>query len=193
MIEYISGVIDSKGPTHVVIHAGWIGYKLIVPLSTSENLPARSVKVKLLTHHYIREDREDLYGFLTESERTMFALLLGVSGIGPKISIAALSCLSVGELVDAIAGGRSDVLVRINGVGKKTAERLVLELRDRIEGVGIDLANMPASVGIRQDALSALEALGLSRKKAEQMIRKVLQSHPDVDTAEELVRLAFMV
>ena len=190
MIEYIEGILSSKGPAHAVIDVQGIGYRIYIPMSTSDKLPDTGKKVRLLTHHYTREDREHLFGFFTSGERAIFELFLGVSGVGPRIAVAALSTLSPEDLVKYITLRQPVMLQRISGVGRKTAERLVVELFDRIQD--LDLAQTEESgVAIaRADALAALETLGLSRAKAEQLLRKVMRTHPEVNTAEELVQLA---
>jgi len=190
MIEYLEGVLSGKGPTHAIIDVQGIGYRIFIPMSTSDKLPDTGKKVRLLTHHYTREDREQLYGFVTSGERSLFELFLGVSGIGPRIAIAALSTHSPENLVRYISSRQSVMLQRINGVGRKTSERLVVELIDRIRELDLEQSEEFGSASARTDALAALETLGLSRLKAEQLIRKVLRSYPDVNTAEEMVQLA---
>ena len=145
MIEYIEGILSSKGPTHAVINVQGIGYRVFIPMSTSDKLPKTGEKVRLLTHHYTREDREQLFGFVSSGERAIFELFLSVSGIGPRIAIAALSTLSPEELVKYITLREPVMLQRINGVGRKTAERLVVDLFDRISE--LDLAQVDSSGG----------------------------------------------
>lgn len=190
MIEYIEGLLSSKGPTHAVIDVQGIGYRVFIPMSTSDKLPETGKKVRLLTHHYTREDREQLFGFVSPGERAIFELFLGVSGIGPRIAVAALSTLTPDELVKYITLKQPVMLQRISGVGRKTAERLVVELFDRISELDLAQVEDSGAASARADALAALETLGVSRAKAEQLLRKVMRSHPDVHTAEEFVQLA---
>ena len=190
MIEYIEGTLTGKGPAHAIIDVQGIGYRIFIPMSTSDKLPDTGKKVHLLTHHYTREDREQLYGFVTSGERALFELFLGVSGIGPRIAIAALSTHSPENLVQYISSRQPAMLQRISGVGRKTSERLVVELIDRIRELDLEQGEEFGLASARTDALAALETLGLSRPKAEQLIRKVMRSHPDVNTAEEMVQLA---
>ncbi len=190
MIEYIEGILSTKGPTHAVIDVQGIGYKVFIPMSTSDKLPDSGKKIRLLTHHYTREDRENLFGFFTSGERAIFELFLGVSGVGPRIAIAALSTLTPEELVKYITLRQPVMLQRISGVGRKTAERLVVELFDRIRELDLAQTEESGASTARADALAALETLGLSRAKAELMVRKVIRSHPEVNTAEEYVQLA---
>ena len=190
MIEYIEGILSSKGPAHAVIDVHGIGYRIFIPMSTSDKLPDVGKKVRLLTHHYTREDREQLFGFSSSSERALFELFLTVSGIGPRIAIAALSTLTPDDLVKYITLKQPIMLQRISGVGRKTAERLVVELFDRVRDLDLAQAQESGGVTARTDALAALETLGLSRAKAEQLLRKVMRSHPEINTAEEFVQLA---
>lgn len=190
MIEYVEGTLSSKGPTHAVIDVHGIGYRIFIPMSTSDRLPSAGQKVRLLTHHYTREDREQLFGFFTLGERTIFELFLRVSGIGPKIAVAALSTHTPEQLVEYITLRQPDMLQRISGVGRKTAERLVVELFDRIQDLDLEQTGESGAGLARADALAALETLGLSRAKAEQLLRKVMRTHPEITKAEEFVQLA---
>ena len=133
MIDYVSGKLAAKKPTEAVIDVGGIGYKVLIPTSTFEKLPATGQETAVLTHHYVREDAITLFGFATSEERTVFNMMLAVSGVGPKLALAALSALRPSEIRDRVLEGDSAMLTRIPGVGKKTAERLVIELRDRLE------------------------------------------------------------
>jgi len=193
MIDFVSGKLASKKPTEVVIAVSGIGYRLLIPTSTFEQLPDLGKTTELLCHHYVREDAILLFGFYTDAERSIFNLLLGVSGVGPKLALAALSALRPDEIQDRIVSGDAAMLTRIPGVGRKTAERLIVDLRDKFEKMSF--AEHGASVGdssasARSDAIAALEALGLSRVAADRSLRDVIRKHPDVEAAEELIRLA---
>ncbi|MEP0547309.1 MAG: Holliday junction branch migration protein RuvA [Rhodothermales bacterium] len=195
MITYVSGTLAHKSPTDAVIDVQGLGYELLIPASSYEKLPATGKNVKLLTHHYVREDAVTLFGFATEAERTLFRTLVGVSGVGPKLALAALSAMPPETLRDHILEGDASVLTRIPGVGKKTAERLVVELRDRLATLdGFEGATAVGGSGetasVRADARSALESLGFSRADAEKRIRTALRDHDGAVTAEELIRLA---
>ena len=159
-------------------------------MSTSDKLPDTGKKVRLLTHHYTREDREELFGFISSGEREIFELFIGISGVGPKIAIAALSTLALEDLVQCITRRDPVLLQRIRGVGRRTAERLVIELYDRVNELNLGQPEESRAGTARADALAALETLGLSRAKAEQLLRRVMRDHPDVDAAEEFVQLA---
>lgn len=194
MIAYVSGKLAAKKLTEVIVDVHGLGYRLLIPTSTYEVLPEIGAPVHLFTHYYVREDAVLLFGFATEAERALFELLIGVAGVGPRLALAALSTLSPGQLRDAVTTGNAQALKRIPGVGQRLAERLIVELRDRL--ALLDLAELaPAGVDdvraqARADALAALEALGLPRAAAERSLRKVLRQHPGLQSAEELIRLA---
>lgn len=196
MITYVSGTLAHKAPTDAVIDVQGLGYELLIPTSSYEKLPAMGKPVKLLTVHHVREDALTLFGFATEAERTLFKTMIGVSGVGPKLALAALSAMPPDTLRDHILEGDASVLTQIPGVGKKTAQRLVVELRDRLasldgfEGGPATGGDSGGTASIRADARSALEALGFSRADAEKRIRTALRDHDGVATAEELIRLA---
>ncbi len=191
MIAYVSGVLVSKKPTEVIVDVGGIGYRVLVPTSTFEQLPATGKKVHLTTFHHVREDAEMLYGFARESEYVVFGMMLAVSGVGPKLALAALSALPPNEIRERILEGDAALLTRIPGVGRKTAERMIVELRDRFEKMDPSDATSPAApAAFRADALAALEALGLSGGAADKAVRSVLKKHPDLTSAEDIIRLA---
>jgi len=197
MITYLSGKLIEKKPTEAVIDVHGLGYHLFIPTSTFEGLPATGEAVKVFTHFYVREDAQLLFGFGTRAERSVFEIMLSVSGIGPKLALACLSSMRPVELRDRVLEGEIAMLTRIPGVGKKTAERLVIELRDRLAKLDLgELGAAPLGGGsevlaaARADALGALETLGFSRAAAEKSLRLVLRKHPGVQSAEELIRLA---
>lgn len=195
MIAYVSGTLTVKKPTEAIIDVQGLGYRLLIPTSTYEVLPAAGQPAKLHTYQYVREDTLQLFGFATTAEREMFEVLIAVSGVGPKLGLAALSALRPAELRDHVLAGDSSVLTNIPGVGRKTADRLIVELRDRLARLDLGEA-APLSGGdaaraeARADALAALEALGFSRAAAEKNLRKVLRNHPGIQSAEDLIRLA---
>ena len=195
MIVHVAGTLSEKKPAHAIIDVGGIGYFLAIPTSTFEALPDVGAAVRLLAHMVVREDAHLLFGFATPAERELFEALISVSGVGPKLALAALSALPPAELQRRILEGDAAMLVQIPGIGRKTAERLVVDLRDRVSR--LELAGTGTLGGAddgrseaRADALAALEALGLARATAERNLRKVLRAHPGLQTAEELVRLA---
>lgn len=166
MIGRIHGILLEKTPPLVLIDCSGVGYECEVPMSTFYHLPAVGEKVTLLTHFVVREDAQLLYGFGTQQERATFRQLLKVNGIGAKSALSILSGLSIDDLVQAVALQETGMLTRVPGVGKKTAERLLLELKDKftLEGVAAMNANQPKSVS--SDVLNALLALGYNEKEA---------------------------
>lgn len=166
MIGRIHGILLEKTPPLVLIDCSGVGYECEVPMSTFYHLPAVGEKVTLLTHFVVREDAQLLYGFGTQQERATFRQLLKVNGIGAKSALSILSGLSIDDLVQAVALQETNMLTRVPGVGKKTAERLLLELKDKftLEGVAAMNANQPKSVS--SDVLNALLALGYNEREA---------------------------
>jgi Holliday junction DNA helicase RuvA len=192
MIAHLRGVLLEKQPNRVVIESGGVGYDVTVPISTYTSLPDAGSEVRLRIYTHVREDTLALYGFLTAEEKALFEKLIGVSGIGPKLAVTVLSGLPAGELAAAIRQGQPDHLVRIPGVGKKTAERIVLELRDKLDflGAGETAALRPAALSaLEQDVVSALLNLGCARAAAEAAVRKVKAQDPP-DAFEPFFRRA---
>jgi len=179
MIGRLTGVIAEKSPPLVLIDVQGVGYEVDVPMSTFYNLGALGEQVSLLTHLSIREDAHVLFGFLTAEERATFRQLIKISGVGPKMALSLLSGLSVAELAAAVSKQDSGRLVKVPGIGKKTAERLLLELKGKL---GPDLA-LPASVANdnQADILQALIALGYSEKEAGAALKAL---PPDVGVSE---------
>jgi holliday junction DNA helicase RuvA len=176
MIAHLRGALFEKTPNSAIIDAGGVGYEVAISVSTFTRLPDPGAEVRLRIHTHVREDALALFGFVTADEKTLFEKLISVSGIGPRLAMAVLSGLAASELVTAIRSSQTDRLVRIPGVGKKTAERIVLELRDKLEGVGgapaAPVAKAPALSDLETDVLSALMNLGCQRVAAENAIRK---------------------
>ncbi len=162
-----------KNPPQILVEAGGVGYEIEVPMSTFYNLPASGERVTLLTHLVVREDAHLLYGFGTEAERRVFRQLLKISGVGARTALALLSGLSVAELIEAVAMQESGRLVKVPGIGRKTAERLLLELKgklgaDVVSGVAV---NRPKPVA--SDVMNALLALGYSDKEAQLAVKQM--------------------
>jgi Holliday junction DNA helicase RuvA len=179
MIGRLSGVIAEKTPPQIVIDVAGVGYEVDVPMSTFFNLGALGERAVLLTHLTVREDAHQLFGFLTHEERATFRLLIKISGVGPKMALGLLSGLSVAELAQAVSRQEAGRLTKVPGIGKKTAERLLLELKGKL---GADLV-LPAAVvnDAQADILQALVALGYSEKDAAATL-KVLP--PDVGVSD---------
>lgn len=192
MYNYLSGILAEKFPTQVTLDVNGIGFQLVVPLSTSQKLPQAGQKVKLLTHHVVREDAQLLFGFATEEERSLFRLLLTISGIGPKSAITVLSGLGIGELKRAIVNGSIPTLTSISGIGKKTAERIIIELREKVVVEGRDdepSEHLSLEKELMQDSLRALVSLGYTKQNAKAAIEKVMNSKSsDEWTPESLIR-----
>lgn len=164
MIGRLTGALLEKHPPQILVDVHGVGYEVDVPMSTFYNLPAQGEAVTLFTHFSVREDAQQLYGFLTVKEREAFRTLIKISGVGPKLALSVLSGLNVDELAQAVAMQETWRLVKIPGVGKKTAERLLLELKGRLADA---LPSAPDSpVNVAHDALNALMALGYSDKEA---------------------------
>jgi len=178
MIALLRGFLIEKHPNQAIVEAGGVGYDVTIPVSTYTHLPETGNEVRLRIHTHVREDALALYGFLTQDEKTMFEKLIGVSGIGPTLAVKVLSGLAAADLIQSIRRGEVDKLVRIPGVGKKTAERMVLELRDKLPAAsGEEPAPAAAALSpIDQDVLSALLNLGCARPQAEAAVRKAKAS-----------------
>ncbi len=171
MIGRLSGTLIEKQPPQIVLDVGGVGYELDVPMGTFYDLPALGASATLFVHYVVREDAHLLYGFATRSERDTFRSLIKISGIGPKIALAILSGMNADELALAIAGEDTSRLAKVPGIGKKTAERLVLELRGKLGGLSSGTAfasqSLPTALPTpRQDILHALLALGYNEREA---------------------------
>jgi holliday junction DNA helicase RuvA len=174
MIALLRGTLVEKNPNQAILETGGVGYDVIIPISTFSKLPDVGSETKLRIHTHVREDTLALYGFLTADEKNLFEKLIGVSGIGPGLAIKVLSGMPAGDLLGAIRRNEIEKLVRIPGVGKKTAERMVLELRDKLP-VPVDEdqgARGPSLSRLDEDVFSALLNLGCSRPAAEAAVRK---------------------
>lgn len=193
MIGRIAGVLLEKNPPQILVEAAGVGYEIEVPMSTFYNLPATGAQVTLLTHFVVREDAHLLYGFGSDAERRVFRQLLKISGIGARIALAVLSGLSVGELVEAVSMQEAGRLVKIPGIGKKTAERLLLELKDKL---GTDfgvMGNEGAAVGrakpVASDIFNALLGLGYSEKEAQGAVKLLPDGLSVSDGIRQALRL----
>jgi Holliday junction DNA helicase RuvA len=193
MITFLEGILVEKQPTRAVLNVAGVGYEVTISLATYDRLPDENTGCRILTHDHIREDVHDLYGFITEDERGLFRLLLGVSGIGPKTAMAVLSGLSVRELKAAIVERDIKRLSSISGIGKKTAERLVVELKDKfsageaLEAVSGTAELKPGDLKLR-DALMALISLGYKQADAQKMIKDAAAVLDKEASVEDLVR-----
>lgn len=177
MIGSLRGKLTEKRPNQVLVDVGGVGYLVFVPLSTFAGLPPLHAEASLLIHTHLREDQIALYGFLTAREKHFFELLISASGVGPSLALKILSGMSIEELVPAIRSGNLAELVRIPGVGKKTAERIVVELRDKLAGTEVPAASKAATKSqLEEDVASALENLGYDARSIEKAIEKARSS-----------------
>ena len=195
MIAYIRGSLIEKSPDRVVIEAVGVGYEMFIPVSTLDKLPREGDDVKLLAWHCVREDDEMLFGFATAAEREMFLKLPQVSGVGPRIALAILSGTSIGELSLAIASGNAKRISAIKGVGKKTAEKICVELKDKVNPIEALAASSrtsgdDAKAPMLRDAILALSALGFNEETSNRMVTGVIQANPSANDVETVVRLA---
>ncbi len=188
MIAKLRGKIIDKKPTEIVIDVNGVGYQVFISFNTFEDIPELNANTELFTYLSVRENSLTLFGFSTMSEKIVFEKLISVSGVGPKLAQSILSGIQTNELVDAIAAGDKSRLVAIPGVGRKTAERLVIELKDKMDSVDTETGYVHEGVSlIKNDAVNALIALGYNKKTAELTVRKILDLQPDI-SLEELIK-----
>ena len=171
MIGSIRGRLLEKNPPQILVETNGVGYEIDVPMSTLYNLPDIGAEVFLYTHYVVREDAELLFGFSTKAERSLFRLLIRISGIGPKIALSILSGISASILAQAVSQAEPGLLTRIPGVGKKTAERIVLELKGKIDTVVGSADSQTPTSGAKADIISALVSLGYSEREALQAVK----------------------
>jgi len=195
MIALLTGKLRRKAIDHLIIDVSGVGYQVQTPLSTYYKLPEIGEEVTLHIHTHVREDALSLYGFLGEQEKGLFLLLMGVSGIGPRLALGMLSSLSVADIAAAIQTSDDSKLCTIPGIGKKTAARLVLELKDKTKLLPIaDMSSdrRATATDHRDDALWALVNLGYKKQQAEEALKKVIHIQPSL-TIEALIREALAV
>ena len=188
MIGRLSGVLIEKRPPTIVVEIHGIGYEVDVPMSTFFQLPATGLPVTLQTHLIVREDAHLLFGFATDQERQVFRQLLKISGVGARTALSVLSGMSVPELHQAVAAHDGARLTKIPGIGKKTAERLLLELRDKL-AAGIGAATPGGDADVRSDALNALLALGYSDKEATHALGRIAPETPVQEAIRHALKL----
>ena len=189
MIAHLQGKLIEKSPTEVVIDCGGVGYHVNISLHTYSLLP-QSETIKLFTYLQIKEDAHTLFGFVEKSEREIFKMLLSVSGIGASIARTMLSSLEPKQIIQALAVGDTGTIQSIKGIGNKTAQRAILDLKDKVLKVyDLDEVSMSQSNTNKDEALSALEVLGFNRKLAEKVVEKVLISDPQA-SVESIIKQA---
>ena len=180
MIAHLRGKLLAKHPNQAIVETAGVGYDVTISVPTFSDLPVLGAEVALYIHTHVREDQIALYGFMRPSEKLLFEKLITVSGIGPKLAITILSGMAADEMVRAIRGNDIVRLTRIPGIGKKTAERMVLELRDKLPDPGTpSLPAMPTISGMEEDVLSALTNLGYQRAAAEKALAGAVKNNKD--------------
>ncbi len=195
MIAQVRGHLVRKEPQEAVVDVGGVGYRVAIPLSTYYRIGDPGGEVTLLIHTHVREDALALFGFLTAAEQALFERLIAVSGVGPKLALSILSGIEAPVLVAALRGGDVVRLTRIPGVGKKTAERLVLELKDKVQGLAATEDEAPSAPPVsssKEDLVSALVHLGYSRPEAERGVERALKEHGE-GRFEDLLRRTLRV
>jgi len=185
MIAHLQGVIAEKTPTRIILDVNGIGYEILIPISTFEKLNNLGEDERLLTYQHVREDALLLFGFSTQREKAMFMSLISVSGIGPKLALSILSGCPAEDLRRAIVNGEVDTLTRLPGVGKKTAQRLVMELREKLGADSEEMATVPAGGDrpeprVNEEALLALTTLGYPKSSAEKVVGQIVAKEPDI-------------
>ncbi len=189
MITHIQGKLIEKNPTSIVIDCNGVGYSINISLHTFSQIPEKE-NVKLFTHLQVREDSHTLFGFSSKLEREIFRLLISVSGIGASIARTMLSSLSPEQVMDAIAQNDITTIQSVKGIGSKTAQRVVLDLKDKILKVyGLDDVSATSSNTNKNEALSALETLGFARKQAERVCDKIVKENPNA-SVETIIKQA---
>ena len=189
MIAHIQGKLVEKNPTEVVIDCGGVGYHINISLHTYSLLP-NTEQIKLFTYLQIKEDAHTLFGFFEKSEREIFKMLLSVSGIGASIARTMLSSLEPKQIIQAIASGDVGTVQSIKGIGVKTAQRVILDLQDKVLKLfDLDEISMVLNNTNRDEALSALEVLGFVRKSSEKVVEKIIKEDPDA-TVESIIKRA---
>lgn len=191
MYDHLTGALRTKQPTRAVIEVGGVGYELTIPLSTFEALP-QDGETTLYTHLHVREDSLRLYGFANPDERRFFRRLLDVGGIGPAVALSILSSTRYADFREAVVGENLPALTRLKGVGRKLAQRIVLDLKDALEKEAPDLPDKvrPELVGVRDDAVAALLTLGFKQASAAKEVDRILAGKGEPPALEDIVRRA---
>jgi|TARA_B110000967_G_scaffold208409_1_gene260498 Holliday junction DNA helicase RuvA len=189
MITQVRGRLVEKSPTEVVVDCNGVGYLLHISLNTFSSLP-KDENVVLFTHLSIREDAHTLFGFINKTEREIFKLLISVSGVGPSIARTMLSSMTSEEIQNAIATENVQLIQSVKGIGIKTAQRVIVDLKDKIlKTFDMDEVSFTASNTNKDEALSALEVLGFNRRQSEKIVSSIVKEHPDA-SVEKIIKLA---
>jgi Holliday junction DNA helicase RuvA len=191
MIGFLRGILINKTAPQVLLDVNGVGYNLLAPMSTFYDLPETGQVVQLLTHLSIREDAHVLFGFLSEQERSLFRSLIRINGVGPKLALAILSGISIQDFQRCVYENNIATLVKLPGIGKKTAERLIIEMRDRLpalsDNIEMNSVNQSGTANATSEAINALVSLGFNETDAKRMVGKIADDNLN---SEELIRLA---
>ncbi len=188
MIAFVEGKIERLTPTNAVLNVNGIGYSIQISLRTYTEIQ-KLKEVRLHTQMIVREDAQLLYGFFTLEEKEMFNIVISVNGVGPSSSMMMLSTLSVGEIQNAILSANAKVLQSVKGIGLKTAQRIIIDLKDKVAGIELNENSPSLENKIKEEALNALEVLGISKKQAEKQIDKILTESPDSQVEDVIKRV----
>jgi len=195
MIAYLKGIVAHKSPDTVVIDVHGVGYQAEIPTTTYEQLPKEGKETKLLIHFHVTDNDQRLFGFSTEEEKELFELLTTVKGVGPKLGLTILSGMPAAQIIAAISHSDKGALSQISGIGKKTAERMILELKDKITDLAVESSFAPAGTSVsgnlKEEAVSALQSLGFRKKDAEEAVSTAVRKGNGFDgNVQELVKKA---
>jgi Holliday junction DNA helicase RuvA len=190
MYIYIKGILIAKSQDSVILENSGIGYQLNIGTFTYNSLPEINQEVKLNTYHYVREDKEELYGFSTEGEKALFEILIGISSIGPSKAINILSQISPQQFINSVRREDIGTIASIKGIGRKTAERMVLDLRDKISGISMPVEEGEIDQSTYDDALGGLIGLGFKESQAREMLFLIRKEIKATDRAEDIIKKA---
>jgi len=191
MIAYLKGTLIKKSPEYLVIDVHDVGYHIEISTLTFEELPKEGKEIKLLIHHHFTDNDQRLFGFFSTDEKELFELLITVKGVGPKLGLTILSGLPASQIIEAVIQSDKTALTQITGIGKKTAERMILELKDKITEISGSAdsatAEKTVSVSLKEEAVSALQSLGFKKRDAEKAVHSASRKN-EVDGVQELVK-----
>lgn len=195
MIAYLKGLLETKHQEFAIIDVNGVGYEVEISTQTYDQLPKEGVELKLLVYHHITDNDQRLFGFATADEKELFELLITVKGVGPKLGLTILSGLPAPQIISALAQSDKDALTQITGIGKKTAERMILELKDKIADLSIGIPETGDGSDIlprnlKEEAVSALESLGFRKRDAEKAVTTAAKQNGSVDNLQQLVKKA---
>lgn len=193
MYEYIKGTLEEKSPNYVVLDVHGVGYKIYIPTHHFSKLPDLGESLKLHTFFIVKEDEQSLYGFLKPEEKTRFDLLIQISGIGPKLALAIISHLDLESFQEAVLSSNIRLISKIPGIGKKMAERLILETKDKLASFLKDSPSSQSSNPTRSDLLNALVHLGYHPMQAQKATQKIIKDHPEKTDLGSLITLALRI